>query len=511
MTGVMKLITTGATPAYGKTWKSIDWKRVEADVDRLQRRIAKATAEGKRAKVRTLQWLLTHSLCAKLLAVKRITSNKGAKTAGVDGVTWTTPAQKLKGALSLKRRGYRAQPLRRIEILKRNGKKRKLGIPTIYDRAMQALYKFALEPLAETLADGHSYGFRPKRGCRDAIAQCFNIFRCQPQRESAEWVLEADIKACFDEIDFEWLLENIPMDKTILAQWLKCGFMKNKKLFPTRAGTPQGGIISPLLANMTLDGLQKAINDVAPRRSKVYFVRYADDFIISAKSKELLEEKILPAIRSFLSERGLRLSDEKTRITHIDEGFDFLSQNVRRYTSRHKKTHKLHIKPAKDSVESVSENVRTILKKSRGQSADIMIQKLNPVMRGWANYHRHIESSKVYSRLDYILYNSLWQWLKKRHSNKSRSWIKKTYFSLSERNWFAVHYRDHKGKLKTAELIKFGDIHIEPHTKVKQDANPFNPEYDEYFKNKWKKRQIRHRKKASLTCQPHNNLTAGQL
>jgi len=478
MTGVMKLITTGAAPAYGKTWKTINWSRVYVDVERLQKRIAKATAEGKWAKVRALQWLLSHSLCAKLLAVKRVTSNKGAKTAGIDGTTWLTPARKLKGALSLKRRGYKAQPLRRIEIPKRDGKKRKLGIPTIYDRAMQALYKLALEPVSETLADGNSYGFRQHRACRDAIAHCFDIFA---KKGSAKWVLEADIKACFDEIDFDWLLENIPVDRVMLTQWLKCGFMIGKKLFPTKAGTPQGGIISPILANMVLDGLQKVITDAVPWRSKVYFVRYADDFIVSAKSKEILEEKVLPVIKEFLAVRGLKLSETKTKITHIDDGFDFLSQNVRKYNN------KLLIKPKKDAINTVSEKVRTIFSKSRGGSADILIQKLNPVIRGWANYHRHIVSSKVFTHLDYILYNSLWQWLKKRHSEKSNAWIKRTYFSLSDRNWFSVHSK--KDKTKIVELVKFGDTHIKRHIKIKSDANPFNSIYDEYFNGKRKNKQ----------------------
>jgi len=473
MTGVMRLIATGAAPAYGRSWKTIKWSKVYADVERLQKRIAKATAEGKWAKVRALQWLLTHSLCAKLLAVKRVTSNKGAKTAGIDNITWKTPAQKLKGALFLERRGYKAQPLRRIEIPKRDGSKRKLGIPTIYDRAMQALYKLALEPVAETLADGNSYGFRPHRACRDAIAHCFNIFR---QRTSAQWILEADIKACFDEIDFDWLLNNIPVDKRMLNQWLNCGFMIGSKMFPTRAGTPQGGIISPLLSNLTLDGLQKVIKDAVPWRSKVYFVRYADDFIVSAKNKEILEEKVLPAIKEFLAERGLRLSETKTKITHVDDGFDFLSQNVRKYNG------KLLIKPTKDTRKSVSEKFRTVFAKSRGGSAEILIQRLNPIIRGWTNYHRHIVSSKVFSRLDYILYNSLWQWLKKRHSEKSCGWIKNKYFSLSERNWFAVHQK--KDKTKIVELVKFGDTHIKRHIKIKSDANPFNSEYDEYFNGK---------------------------
>lgn len=473
MTEVMK-VATGASSTYGKTWKTINWSKVHADVEKLQKRIAKAVAEKRWGKVKALQWLLTHSLCAKLLAVKRVTSNKGAKTAGIDGVKWSNPSQKLRGAMSLRRRGYKAKPLRRIEIPKKNGKKRKLGIPTIYDRAMQALYKLALEPVSETTADGHSYGFRPYRACRDAIAQCFNVFR---QKTSAQWVLEADIKACFDEIDFNWLIANIPIDKTMLEQWLKCGFMTGKRLFPTKAGTPQGGIISPTLANLTLDGLQKTIKKAVPGRSKVNFVRYADDFIVSAKSKELLQEKVLPVIKGFLAERGLKLSETKTKITHINDGFDFLSQNVRKYNG------KLLIKPAKEAVKNISEKIRNTFHEHRGKRTDILISKLNPIIRGWTNYHRHIVSSKVFSRLDYILYQTLWKWLKKRHSNKSKHWIGRKYFSKSSRNWFAVNHLNYMGIVKIIELVKFGDTHIARHIKIKRDANPFNPIYDVYFKN----------------------------
>lgn len=479
MTGVMKLIATGASPAYGRTWKTINWSRVHTDVERLQKRIAKAVTEKKWDKVKALQWLLSHSLCAKLLAVRRVTSNKGAKTAGIDGITWSSPVQKLKGVLSLKRKGYRAKPLRRIEIPKKNSKKRKLGIPTIYDRAMQALYKLVLEPVSETIADGNSYGFRPHRACRDAIAHCFNIFR---SKNSAKWILEADIKACFDEIDFDWLLNNIPVDRVMLRQWLKCGFMIGKKLFPTKAGTPQGGIISPTLANLTLDGLQQAIKKAVPWRSKVFFVRYADDFIVSAKDKAILEEKVLPVVNEFLAERGLRLSEEKTKITHIDEGFDFLSQNVRKYDG------KLLIKPSEEAIKNISAKVSSTFHECRGRRTDILIRKLNPIIRGWTNYHRHIVSSKVFTHLDYFLYNSLWQWLKKRHSEKSNTWIKRTYFSLSDRNWFAVHNK--KDKAKTVELVRFGDTHIKRHVKIKSGANPFNSIYDEYFNDLRKNKQV---------------------
>jgi len=257
-------------------WKSIEWKTVERKVRKLQVRIAKAVREGRRREVKSLQWLLTHSYHAKLLAVKRVVTNKGSKTPGVDGVVWETPKQRMQAVSQLYRRGYRPLPLRRVYIRKRSGKRRPLGIPTMRDRGMQALYSLSLAPVAETTADLHSYGFREYRRCADAIEQCFV---CLSRRRSARWVLEADVEACFDRIDHEWMLNNILIDKKILDAWLKAGYIEKGKIYPTKAGTPQGGIASPMLANMTLDGLEAAVKNAAPKTSKVNVVRYADDCV----------------------------------------------------------------------------------------------------------------------------------------------------------------------------------------------------------------------------------------
>jgi len=246
----------GASSAKGKEWKSINWHTARREVRRLQTRIAKAVRDGRYGRVKALQWLLTRSFSGKALAVKRVVSNRGKKTPGVDKVIWDTLKKKMEAVHNLRRRGYKALPLRRVYIPKKNGKMRPLGIPTMADRAQQALYALALQPVAETLADPNSYGFRLYRSCADAIEQCFKSLG---RRYSPRWILEGDIKACYDEICHKWLLEHIPMDCTMLRKWLKAGYLEGGKLYPTKAGTPQGGIISPLLAGLLWTGWRRQL------------------------------------------------------------------------------------------------------------------------------------------------------------------------------------------------------------------------------------------------------------
>lgn len=494
---------TGATSNFGSHWKSINWNKVKADVKRLQMRIAKAVREGKQNRVKSLQWLLAHSFSAKLLAVKRVTSSKGAKTPGVDGAIWNTPARKIKGVLSLQRRGYKAQPLRRILISKKGkkGKFRPLGIPTIRDRAMQALYLITLEPIAETKADPNSYGFRYYRACRDAIAQCFCVLG---KKHYAEWILDADIKACFDYIDHNWLLSNIPMDKVMLKQWLKCGYFQDKKLYPTKFGTPQGGILSPTLANMTLDGLEEVIRKSCPTRlkenkkirSKVHYIRYADDLVTTASSKELLENNIIPAINDFLKPRGLMLSPEKTRILKLEEGFDFLGQNIRRHKNR------LLITPSKENVKNFLSKVRSTIKSCHGWKTEDMIKKLNPIIRGWAYYHRFIHSYRAFWIAGKTIFQALQRWMRRRHPEKGYGWLIKNYFNNPNRKWgFTCYIKDRSGKRKLLELIKPSYIKIVQYIKIKGESTPFDPIYEDYFKMRREFRNYR--------SHQTNNLAAG--
>ena len=455
---------------------------VEREVRSVQVRIVKAKKAGKHRKVKSLQWILAHSWYAKLLAVKRVTGNKGKNTPGVDGIKWSKPSDKLKGASSLTRKGYKARPLRRVYIPKSNGKMRPLGIPTMKDRAMQALYLLTLDPVAETTADTNSYGFRPERCCADAIQQCFIVLG---GKHSAPWILEADIKGCFDNISHQWLLDNIPLDRGILKQWLKSGFIEKNAFFDTMAGTPQGGIISPVLANLTLDGLERAIDKACcivrtngnknriGQRLKISFIRYADDFVVTAENKSTLEEIVLPAVVKFLSERGLQIQQEKTKITNINEGFDFLGQNVKKYKG------KLLIKPSKKSIKAIKRKIFDIIKHGSGIPTENLIYQLNPVLRGWANYHRFIVSKKVFSRIDSDIYHALWRWAKRRHSrNKNYHWVKQKYFkSIGNRNWvFSA-----KSGNKVVQLFNMESIPIKRFIKIRHGANPYDPAWSTYF------------------------------
>lgn len=456
-------------PNLKNQWDNIDWKEAEMRVNRLQIRIAKATKEKDWNLIKRLQYLLTHSFYAKAIAVKAVTGNKGKRTAGIDGEIWQSPTAKMKAVLSLTDKNYKAKPLKRIYIPKPGKKKKRpLSIPTMYDRSMQALYAMALSPVAETLADTTSFGFRKYRNTHDA---CTYAFLTLNGKSSAKWVLEADIKACFDTISHEWLIEHIPMDKSILKQFLKAGYIFNRNLFPTDRGAAQGGIISPILANMTLDGIEAMlaetfwkcpkgkINKRTCNTEKVNLTRYADDLIITAKSKETaLKVKIL--LVKFLNKRGLELSEEKTKITNINNGFDFLGWTFRKFRGI------LLIKPSEESINRLNEKVGTIIHKAKAWKQVNLIQKINPILRGWANYHRHVVSKEVFSRQIHILWNQLYAWAKRRHHDKAKQWIKDKYWHRENgRDWI----------FKTEE-IKLYDISSTPITRfimVKLDKNPY--------------------------------------
>src|ERR1700692_754733 len=477
--------TVGAVSREAAEWYAIDWRAINRNVRRLQVRIVQATKASRWGRVRALQRLLTHSYSGKVLAVRRVTENNGKKTPGVDQEIWDTPEKKIQAVHALKRRGYQSQPLRRVYIPKSDGKTmRPLGIPTMKDRAQQALYLLALAPVGETTADKNSYGFRQQRSCADAIEQCFKALRSA----NTQWILEGDIKSCFDKISHEWLLAHVPMDRVILQKWLKSGYMEKHVLHETTDGTPQGGIISPALANCALDGLERLLREKFPagKRLKslggekpcVNLVRYADDFVITGKSRELLEGGVKPLVEQFLKERGLELSPAKTVITHVTNGFDFLGQNVRRYPNG-----KLLIKPSKKNIKTFLDGIRRTIKAALGMSAADLIKELNPKIRGWANYHRHAASKRTFHRVDRAIFYCLWQWARRRHPNKDPRWLKRKYFERHRgRDWyFFGETCDEQGQPQKVRLLLASRIPIQRHIKVRSEANPSDPAYEPYF------------------------------
>lgn len=465
----------GASSTLLGTWQSIDWHVIQANVRRLQIRIAKAVRENRWNKVKVLQRLLVKARATRLLAVRRVTTNRGRRTPGIDRVLWSTDAQKWEAVDQLGAPGYYPKPLRRVAIPKANGKKRYLGIPTMLDRAQQMCHALALLPIAETLADPNSYGFRPHRCVADAIEQAAN---CLSHKGSAVWILEGDIKACFDRIDHRFLLDRIPMDRTVLRRWLKAGYLENNALHPTPMGTPQGGTISPVIANMVLDGLEAAIGSVThKRKDKVHFIRYADDFIVTAKNRMLLENVVVPTITAFLAERGLELSQEKTKITHIDEGFDFLGVTIRKFKG------KLLCRPRKDKTMAFLRNLRERIKRRGTARTEELIRDLNWRLKGWSNFYKNVAAKETFSHVDHEVFKALWRWARRRHPNKPLRWLKDKYFKRQgKRSWvFAATYVDGKGRERKERLFETSSHRIRRHIKIMSHANPFDPAFSRYY------------------------------
>jgi RNA-directed DNA polymerase len=478
----------GAVPNTAVDWHAINWLKVYRTVRRLQARIVKAVREGKWHKVKALVYLLTHSFSGRALAILRVVSNQGARTPGVDGVLWNTPEAKSNAFSVLRRHGYQPQPLRRTYIPKSNGKRRPLGIPTMTDRAMEALHLLAFDPIAETQSDGHSYGFRLERNCADALEQV-HLLLGNPH--GPRWILEGDIKACFDRISHDWLLTHIPLDKDLLRRWLKAGFLEKQVLFATTEGTPQGGIISPVLANRALDGLQQLLAERFPSsrqwNGKVHLVRYADDFIITGTSKVLLEYEVKPLVAQFLAERGLELSHEKTTITHVEHGFDFLGQTIRRY-----RCGKVLLKPSRRSVKTFLTKIQQTIAHAGSLTAGQLIQRLNQQIKGWTMYHRHASSKRIFTQVDRRLFRLVWHWCLRRHNQKSRTWVKQTYFqSRGNRHWVFTGTLFIKDRGYSIQLMEAAKVAIQDWVKVRSAVNPYDPEWELYLeaRQRWKMEQ----------------------
>jgi len=458
-------------------WQSIRWQEVLREVRQLQAEIVKAEQAGNQRKVIVLQDRLVRSRAAKLLAVRQVTSNSGRHTPGVDGELWDTPERKIRAVDWLEVKGYKPQPARRVMIPKDENRVRPLGILTMHDRAMQALHLLATDPIAETRADPHSYGFRKYRSTADAIMYCAEIFA---DKDGPQWVLEADIEECFDTISHKWLLQHIPLEKSVLRSWLKAGYLEKGRFHKTARGLPQGGIISPTLTNMTLDGMETMLvtyfhhSPEYRERSKIHFVRYADDLIVAGAAKKMLKSDVKSLLANFLKERGMRFSARKTMITHITDGFDFLGCHIVAHASLFG-GYTLKITPSDKSFRKVLKTIERAIQKHQEATATQLIQKLNPIIRGWVTHYTYVESQESFARLDREVYTMLLKWAKQRHPRKLKRWLKKTYFTRIKEH--PPVFSDHQEQT----LYRAQDTPLIEHIPLKADCNAYDPRWEAYL------------------------------
>jgi RNA-directed DNA polymerase len=477
-------------------WNAINWQNVNQRVKNLRRRIYRATQEGQWKQVRNLKKLMMRSYANLLYSTRKITQiNQGKKTAGVDGQTAISPQQRTGLVNELRQYTvWKAKPTKRVYIPKANGKLRPLGIPTIKDRILQTVVKNALEPEYEAKFETHSYGFRPGRGCHDAIEQCWSRLNATG---GDIWVLDADIKGAFDNISHEFILREIGHNpgRELIKQWLKAGYIEAEIFNQTNSGTPQGGALSPLLANIALNGMEAWLNSYQTIRTYQYqtrtmtrnfptygFIRYADDFVITAKMKEDIAA-IVPEVRNWLKLRGLELNEDKTQIRSLKDGFNFLGFNIRQYQG------KCLIKPQKEKVQAKIKELKEWLRRHQNVEPETVLRVFNPILRGWANYYKQAVSNRVFAYFNHEVFQMLLQWAKKKHPTKGMKWIVRRYFgSIGGAKWvFRAKTKNRAGKWVELFIYRIGTTKITRHVKVKGNASPDNPA----LKNYWTERNAR--------------------
>ena len=467
-------------------WDAIDWRTAEDDVRRLRQRIFTASQAGDLKRVRNLQKLMLRSRANTLLSVRRVTErNAGRKTAGVDGKVVLLPAAKIELVdwVQHHTEPWQARPVKRVYIPKRGstGKRRPLGIPVIVDRCLQALVVNALEPEWEARFEPRSYGFRPGRGCHDAIDAIFHVARgANPRRR---WALDADLAAAFDRIDHDYLLGQLGTfpARGLIAGWLKAGVIENGRFAPTEEGTPQGGVASPLLLNVALHGMEQAAG-VRYQQTGIHagitapdspvLIRYADDLVALCHTRHEAEQ-VKARLAEWLTPRGLTFNEDKTRIVTLDDGFDFLGVTVRRQSG------KLLIKPSKAALRRIRERLRTEMHALRGTNAAAVLHRLNPIIRGWAAYYRTVVSSKAFAMLDRYLWGLTYKWAKFGHPKKPKYWIVNRYFGAFNKSrqdrWV---FGD---RASGAYRTKFAWTKIVRHRMVKGRSSPDDPTLAQYW------------------------------
>lgn len=446
-------------------WYSINWKRASLEVQYFQDQIAVAAKESEPGKIRELQTLAVRKFSFRAMAVRKVTTNKGRNTVGIDGVKWDTAHKKFDAVLKLAElKNYKAKPVKRVFVPKKNGKERPLGIPTLFDRAVQALYHSVLDPVVETQSDSRSFGFRKGRSSQDAAQYIWLTTAMKYNKK--RWVLEVDLEDFFGKISHDWLLVNVPMDRRILSQFLKAGILELGSLKASSSGVPQGGIISPCIANFTLNGLEEAIH----KTTTVTVVRYADDFIIMGEDDNTLEGEVMKNLLAFLKVRGLKINWRKTQVTEIGKGFNFLGFKFREYasTSRAKERKKGIFLATPASTENLKERIRKVLKLRVNRTAYCIIIKLNPILRGWTEYYKTVSSKRAFLKVKNFLWLSIWRWCKNKHPFTNKKALASKYFTQVRHrkgkrtyvnNWVFFGNRPsniiHKNKSSSSQLCLF--------------------------------------------------------